>query len=49
MLYDQLEDVTESAVGTVPNIAMSPSRANTLMVAAMEQQAEVDRLIAAAQ
>lgn len=54
VLYDQLEDITlafatrmESG-GHIPDIALSPNRANSLMVEALKQQAEVDRLIAEA-
>lgn len=53
VLYDQLEDVSSSFVERmcedkllVPDIRISPSRSNKLLSAVLEEQAEVDRLIA---
>lgn len=53
VLYDQLEGVSPKFVGKmsgdtflVPDISISPNRANKLLRAALEQQDEVDRLIA---
>lgn len=47
VLYDQLEGVRRGLT-RYPDIAISPDRANSLMVEALKQQAEVDRLIAEA-
>lgn len=55
VLYDQLEDVSRKFVDQMgggvfiaPDISISPNRANKLLCAALEQQHEVDRLIAEA-
>ena len=42
VLYDQLEDVKEDAV--IPEVRISPNRANKLLVEALIQQREIDKL-----
>ena len=42
VLYDQLEDVKEDV--SIPEVRISPNRANKLLVAALIQQREIDTL-----
>ncbi len=57
VLYDQLEDVSRKFVDEmrnsfstlVPDIRMSPNRANKLLNIAIEGQRQVDKMITAAQ
>lgn len=55
VLYDELEVVSRSFVDQmaksktlVPDIRISPNRSNSVLVAVLEQQVEIDKLIAEA-
>lgn len=52
VLYDQLEDVSQAFVDSietqgflVPDIPLSPERANKLLCAALEEQKEIDAMM----